>query len=474
MAFRALVFALTFSVSFAAGVFSAHAQEDMERQCRIEVIDQQCARVSQQECQRILEQCRDFFEERSAELEGTIRTVQQRERSFQSEIQNLTTRIRSLEAQIQRSDVVIRDLSFQIEDLEESITRTTERIKEREGHLAEVLRTVYEQNNRSTLEILLAESTLAGFFDNMVALESLNDRTHQLLLSIKDLKKTLESQRVLVEEEKEKIEREQIAAALAKQEQERSRRQADALFRIAQQERVTYEQYLQEVEEKQRQIRSRLLNLVGASDAPTFGEALDLAQRVQELTGVRTAFLLAIIIQESALGRNVGQCYLADTKSGSSVSIESGKRFSNGIHPRRDLPPFLQITREVGRDPLGTPVSCPLAVGYGGAMGPSQFIPSTWMLYKNGVSQLTGSPADPWNVRDAFLASGLLLKDNGASPRTYSAEWCAAARYFSGRCTSRSDVASYANTVMARANCVQEFITSGTVSSQCDRLLFIP
>jgi membrane-bound lytic murein transglycosylase B len=333
---------------------------------------------------------------------------------------------------------------------------------------------MYEYDQRSTIEILLAEPTLAGFFDNVIALESLNERTHQLLVNIKDLKQTLESQKVLVEDEKDQREREQIAAALAKQEQERNRQQADTLLRVAQRERITYEQYLQEVEAQTRAIRSRLLNLVGTPDAPTFGEALDMAQRVQELTGVRAAFLLAIVIQESALGRNVGQCNLADTTSGASVGVNTGRKFSNGIHPTRDLPPFLQITQETGRNPLQTPISCPLSIGYGGAMGPSQFIPSTWILYRNGVAQLTGMTADPWNVRDAFLGSGLLLRDNGAAPRTYSAEWCAAARYFSGSCSSASHVVSYANTVLARANCVQDFITTGNVSAQCERLVFIP
>jgi membrane-bound lytic murein transglycosylase B len=129
----------------------------------------------------------------------------------------------------------------------------------------------------------------------------------------------------------------------------------------------------------------------------------------------------------------------------------SGKTIAKVMHPQRDVPLFLEITKELGRDPFKTLVSCPIPSvgGYGGAMGPAQFIPSTWMEYRDRVSAITGKSADPWNIKDAFLAAALYLADSGANQKTYQAEWNAALIYFSG--TTSKKFSFYADSVMSIA-----------------------
>ena len=106
------------------------------------------------------------------------------------------------------------------------------------------------------------------------------------------------------------------------------------------------------------------------------------------------------------------------------------------MKPDRDQEPFQTITSELGLPIDTTPVSCPMhnkdgsQLGWGGAMGPAQFIPSTWMGYRAKVTAVTGKAANPWDIRDAFLAAAIKLKDGGAG--TQSGEWAAAMRYFSG------------------------------------------
>ena len=92
-------------------------------------------------------------------------------------------------------------------------------------------------------------------------------------------------------------------------------------------------------------------------------------------------------------------------------------------------------------------------------MGPAQFIPTTWILYEDAVARRTGNnPPNPWNPLDAFMASGLLLKDNGAGARTHKAERTAALKYLAGGNWATPSYAFYGDDVMGLAQKYQDQI----------------
>jgi membrane-bound lytic murein transglycosylase B len=128
------------------------------------------------------------------------------------------------------------------------------------------------------------------------------------------------------------------------------------------------------------------------------------------------------------------------------------------MKPSRDIQPFLRITGAVGRDPAATRVSCPFSTGYGGAMGPAQFIPSTWALFESRIASAAGvASPDPWNPEHAFMAASIYLGDLGASSGTESGMRNAACRYYSGRaCDSKAPANSFYGTqVIAKMKNIQ-------------------
>ena len=125
------------------------------------------------------------------------------------------------------------------------------------------------------------------------------------------------------------------------------------------------------------------------------------------------------------------------------------------MKPTRDVAPFLEIVKSLGRDPHTTRVSCPWTIGYGGAMGPSQFIASTWVMYKSRLaSVLNKTNPDPWKPQDAITATALFVGDLGAGAQTYTAERNAACRYYSGSACGPNS-AFYGDQVVSRANKIQ-------------------
>ena len=393
------------------------------------------------------------LEEQIAQYEKDIATTAQEKKTLENTIAALKNKIKKLDLQISQSNIIIKDLGFQIVDTEDSINKTSLKIEDGKARLAGILQEIYEEDQRPLIEILIAEG-ISDFFDNLVALEALNAKNQELLANIKVLKASLEDQKQALDDEKSGLEKQVVIQTLQRQQNASAKAEQDSLLRLTEAE---YQKQLAEKSnaEKQAQaIRSRIFELIGVPSAPTFEEAYNIAEFVSEQTSIRPAFLLAVLTQESNIGKNVGQCYLKDTTTGSGVRV-GGASISQVMKPSRDVQPFLQITEALGRDPFNTPVSCPIPSvgGYGGAMGPAQFIPSTWMLYKNRLAELKGSLADPWNVKDAFLAAGLYLAKSGATKQTHDYEWCAALSYFAGSCSSSNQIRYefYGDSVMALA-----------------------
>ena len=203
-----------------------------------------------------------------------------------------------------------------------------------------------------------------------------------------------------------------------------------------------YQQLLETNQRTAAQIRNALFQLLGGGGGIQFSQAVDLANYASGVTGVEASLILAILEQETNIGSNLGSCLFSDSTSGRPV-----------MHPTRDEPVYLAIADILGFDPTTQVVSCPLyrggsRVGWGGAMGPSQFIPSTWAIYGGIVSTGSGytydqstdairringgsGPANPFNNQDAFIATALLLRDNGADG-SYAGDRQAALRYYAG------------------------------------------
>ncbi|PJA33902.1 MAG: hypothetical protein CO184_00730, partial [Candidatus Zambryskibacteria bacterium CG_4_9_14_3_um_filter_40_16] len=198
-----------------------------------------------------------------------------------------------------------------------------------------------------------------------------------------------------------------------------------------------------------------------------FGKALEFAEFASSKTDVSPALILAILSQESDLGKNQGSCILSSLETGNGVGKNTGRVFEQVMKAPRDTVPFENITKRLGLDWTLTPVSCPpgtvykVGRGFGGGMGPAQFIPSTWELFKNRIGSavgVSGAQANPWNPQHAFVATGIFLSDLGASSNSYTSQRNAACKYYSGAsCTAGRQPPNvfYGDSVLKKAEEIQ-------------------
>lgn len=435
----------------------------------VEELDQECERLGVEPCREYLEKCEKYYQEKSTQYQSEISQLQQKKRTLENQIYWLESRIKNLSYQIHKNNLIIKDLNFQIKDTQSSIEKTSLKIEEIKENLANILQLRYEEDQRSLVEIFLREETLADFFDNLMALEALNLKTQEILKDIKNLKSSLENQRDKMLGEKEELERTLILVKLQKEENQNLRSQKKELLEKTRGEEALYQKYLEETKKKAQEIRKKIFELaqVPIERALTLEEAYRLAVEVERITGVRAALLLGLLKVESDIGKNVGQCNCRGSAFCRHPEI-SWKE----VMTKKHWPYFEKITAELGLDPSTTPVSCAVDEGkvqWGGAMGPAQFMPETWLKlgYKQRVEEITGQvPANPWRVRDAFLAAGLYLADWGAGSKREIDEIGAVTAYLCGtsRMTRRCRIAGgrwYLYQVMKYASQFQNYINQG-------------
>ncbi len=412
--------------------FLVSAEENLQEICQIEKIEAMCQSIEPGECRKLLEKCEEYYANESAKIQSDLTKTEKEKNTLKNQISSLQKKVTNLTYQINQSNFVIKDLKLQLTDTQGSIEKTASKIDDSREKLASVLQGIYQQDQASPLEVLLTGSKMSDFYDNLMALEILNAKSRELLQNIKVLKQNLEGHKVSLDDEKNDLENVVKIQTLQKIESDATKKEQEVYLRLTEQEYQKQLSQKQETDKKAAAIRARIFELIGVPKAPTFGEAVEIAKYASNLTGIRPAFLLAVLTQESNLGQNVGQCYLKNTATGEGIRVSNNRVEPRTMNPTRDVPVFLEVTREVGRDPLSTLVSCPMSFGWGGAMGPAQFIPSTWAMYKNRVKEILGRPADPWNINDAFLAAALYLSDYGAKQKNYDGEWRAAMIYFAG------------------------------------------
>ncbi len=348
--------------------------------------------------------------------------------SLERDVSILNAQIAKAQLTIQARNIAVAKLNTNIGDNQVTIGNLNSQLQRELDSLGAIIRQKHQIESAPLVVVALSSKTLSQFFEDISSFDAINRAVQDSFTHIRDTKVATLSAQELLEQQKD-----QETALLKAQELERKQIQTKqtekkTILTETKGQEKAYQALIAENKKSAAQIRAALFQLNGSSAIP-FGKALELANLASQKTGIRPAFLLGIIAEESNLGENVGTgTYLTD------------------MHPTRDVPIFKAIVAHLGLDPDSTPVSKKPWYGWGGAMGPAQFIPSTWAMYagytkpnweydrsKDRVGPLSGSTIpNPWDPKDAFMASAIYLTDNGAEAQTKGAEFYAAMCYLAG------------------------------------------
>jgi hypothetical protein len=362
--------------------------------------------------------------------------------SLERDLDIIDAEVTKAQLGIQARAFAINQLTDQIDDKLVVLEVLTDRLKSQRVSLSELIRKTREVDDFSLIEVLLSNKNFSEFFTDFESFRSVNESLKNSLNALEEIKLDTEIQKISLEEKILTEAEMKYIQELQKQEIERKEKEKEQILNVTKGEEQQYQVLLDSQRKTASQLRNALFELLGGGGGIPFPEAVRLSKYASGVTGVDPALILAILEQETNLGSNLGSCVFTDNTSSRPI-----------MHPDRDEPVFLAIANVLGFDPYSRTVSCPIVqngsrIGWGGAMGPSQFIPSTWAIYGGIVNRGSGwvydqsadairringgsGPSNPFNNQDAFIATALLLRDNGAN-RTHAGDRLAALRYYAG------------------------------------------
>ena len=404
-------------------------------------------------------------EKEIAEWENILNQTKTGTASLERDAALLNAKINEAKAFIRKRQIQINQLTLDIGLKTKTIAELEEKMNRGKESLASILKSTNELDSFSLVEVMLSNKNFSQFFEDVDSYNSIKTSLETQFNEIRYLQ-------AKTDEERSKLDKKRIAEADTKAKIEADKKKVEIdeaekqrLININKSQEKTYEQVISEKEKKAAQIRAALFALRD-TEGIAFGDALKYATLASQKTGVRPALILAILTQESDLGKNQGSCLVNNLDTGDGAGKNTGTFFEKVMKAPRDTVPFKNITERLDKDWKMTPVSCPPGKiyvsgrGFGGGMGPSQFIPSTWELFKNKLGGLLGIKPDnvnPWNPEHAILATAIYMADLGASSGGYTAERNAACWYYSGRsCDNKSPANSFYGTqVLAKAENIQ-------------------
>src|SRR3989344_5706914 len=390
------------------------------------------------------------LERQIEEYQTQIDTTRSKSKTLKNEITGLNAKISQLNLEIKSMSLAINQTALEIGEAEGKIGQLENGISTHKNALARYLKIIYENDQKNLTEVILNNDSLSAFFSDLDGIRTTQDKLTVSVSEMKRLKSDISVQKEELEDKKFDMERLKKLQEIEKRTVDGNKKQKDGVLKETNGKQTKFQELVKKSQKDIAAIRDQIGYLIQTGVSAE--EAVKYGQLAAIRVGIRPAFLIAILEIESGLGRNVGtgnwmddmyNCYL---RLGKSSRAETEKNA------------FLAIIGKLGLNADTVKVSREPNYGCGGALGPAQFLPSTWLAYEEEVARLTGhNPPNPWSIEDAFMASASKLVKGGAASKDKAGETAAAKAYISGnpKCT-KTICNSYARMVLQKSVAIEQ------------------
>ena len=397
-------------------ITTTHAQEEVQKTPAQIAKDKAIAELAEQRKQiETREKEITEINKNIKDLEGKKNTVKGQADIIANQIAVLNIRLKKSEIELRQTKTSITKVQSEQGETEGGIQDVQKEITEKKQQLKSLLRLIYEKEQESLIRIFFNSWSLSEVLAERAAYKELQDRAVSVIAQMHEKKDDLQEHHSNLEQQEEDMSNLEEMLEEQKKDVANQKSEQKVFLTKKKEEQVTYENKIKEATEVRKEIEKKLFTLKSGEIEVSLTSAFDMAKFASSFTGVRPALLLAVLKVESNTGKNVG----------------SGN-YPDDMHPQsRDA--FVRISKKLDFDPYTQKISRKPASGkgWGGAMGPAQIMPATWEGIEGRLEKLANkSPVSPFDLTDAFGATGIFLADRGAADPVKERE--ATGRYIAG------------------------------------------
>jgi len=357
-----------------------------------------------------------------AKLDEKINTLSQKHQSASNEAELAADQLAYISQELDTAQLQYDQTLLGITVINQDITTAeeeTEAIRQDivnvRGQLKEIVRALYQQEQSSFLDFILGSVNLGTLINERRTYRSLQQKALQYVSELKEQENNVAEMINKLAAQEEQLQQMKEVQTYQQVDLTERKREQKEFQQLKQEKQAQYAREITEAKQVRSEIANQIFSLRSLGLEVKLNDAYEAARFASSLTGVRPALLLAIVKIETNVGESLG----------------SGE-YPADMHPAsRDA--FLRLTKQLNRDPNTTPISRrPSSYqGWGGAIGPGQFMPDTWERLIPRISSLIQKPVpDPFDLADSLVAISIMMADRGATDPAKEVE--AVARYLAG------------------------------------------
>ena len=201
------------------------------------------------------------LQEKIDQYKKNIALKQKEELTLESEIALIDGRMTKKDADIQFQEAAIEKLELEITGLGIRIKEKENEISLEKDDLADILRKMYEYDQKTYLEIAVGNKNFSEFFIQLQYVEELEKGTKSSLDHLKALRSTLDGQKNNLNDKKDDVEGEKKKLESERDELDGEKRYKDQVLFETKMDESKFQQLVEEVKREQAQANSQIADL---------------------------------------------------------------------------------------------------------------------------------------------------------------------------------------------------------------------